>query len=163
MEQGEMVKACLPLLHLSPPYTPQAKIKLKSSIVPRCKDMGSSSAESKSDPKKLSTSTSLQELHQIRFTALCFIYSFVQLCVSECACMCVGVYTWNRKVEKGLRRQPLAWELRGPSREGGVDFINRLSQHSGSGCRGDAECGTETDGRRMRSTSASFHFNTRAS
>lgn len=44
-------------------------------------------------------------------------------------CVCTHV---NEKVEKGLRRQQLAWELRGHS--GRIDFINRLSQHSGSGC-----------------------------
>ena len=45
-----------------------------------------------------------------------------------------GVYVNGEgEVEEGLRGQQLAWELRGHS--AGIDFINRLSQHSGSGCR----------------------------
>lgn len=60
----------------------------------------------------------------------------------------------KRKVEKGLRRQQLAWEPRGHG--GGIDFINRASQHSGSGCSGGAPTGDRKE-TRGRNTSAAFH------
>lgn len=56
----------------------------------------------------------------------------------------------KRKVEKGLRRQQLAWEPRGHG--GGIDFINRASQHSGSGCSGGAPTGDRKETRREDET-----------
>lgn len=52
--------------------------------------------------------------------------------VQVCVCACVGVHVNEKSRERGLRRQQLAWELQGHGT--GIDFINRLSQHLGSGC-----------------------------
>ena len=41
---------------------------------------------------------------------------------------CMKQKTKKKKVEEGLRRQQLPWEPRGHG--GGIDFINRASQHS---------------------------------
>ena len=61
----------------------------------------------------------------------------------------------KRKVEKGLRRQQLAWEPRGHG--GGIDFINRASQHSGLAAAAEPHWRQKGDETRGRNTSASFH------
>lgn len=140
-----MVKARLPLLRLSPP---QARINLKSSMVPITRTWVLHQL-TLNQIRKFCRSRGLQKSHQTWFTATLLSVAsciFVQVCMHARAGVHVNEKK-KRKVEKGLRRQQLAWELRGHG--AGIDFINRLSQHSGSGCT-DTECGTETDGTNER-------------
>lgn len=143
-----------------PTHTPPRQDQSEKPNGAHCQDMGSSSAESKSDPEGLpqqrpsAVTSNLIHSHAIS-VALCI---FVQVCMHARVGVHVNEKKKEKKVEKGLRRQQLAWELRGHGT--GIDFINRLSQHSGSGCT-DTECGTEMDGTNERSTSASFHFDSK--
>lgn len=122
-------------------------------------NMASSSAESKSDPESLQQQRRRRRQQRPSAVTSNMIHS-PALFIAVCASMHVWAYTCvkqkktKRKVEKGLRRQQLAWEPRGHG--GGIDFINRASQHSGSGCSGGAPTGDRKE-TRGRNTSAAFH------
>lgn len=117
-------------------------------------NMASSSAESKSDPESLQQQRRRRQQRPSAVTSN-MIHS-PALFIAVCASMHVWAYTCvkqknkKRKVEKGLRRQQLAWEPRGHG--GGIDFINRASQHSGSGCSGGAPTGDRKETRREDET-----------
>lgn len=110
-----------------PTFSPPGQDQTEKLNGAQCRAMGSSSTSGSSAAAQASSNYIQPDSQH------CYVYSFVYLCVSVRGCTCVCVRTHvNEKVEKGLRRQQLAWELRGHS--GRIDFINRLSQHSGSGC-----------------------------
>lgn len=96
-----------------------------------CQVTDSSSAASKSNPEVLKQ----RQRPSVVISHSIHSHATVSLaCVSQCksARVHVRVSMWMKKVNEGLRRQQSAWEPRGHG--AGIDFINRLSQHSGSGC-----------------------------